>query len=173
MRAVLPTHLFNTPFTRQGFLRRLRLVLGLLGLRPLALRRRVPLVPLILLGSGLRPHLLLVSLAMGGRGPRVRLPFPHPLEAPATPVVRGEGPESRQPVRLSLPLKVEVLPGSALGAGAGNRSRVLVRARSSGGMTSPSGTLFRTSVSFPTSRAAHLGLWPCDKGSRRCLPKEP
>ena len=117
MRAVPPTHLFNTPFTRQGFLGRLRLVLGLLGLRLLALRRRVPLVPLALLGSGLRPRLLLVSLARRGRGPRVRLPFPHPLEAPAAPVIREEGPESQQPVRLSFPLKVEVLPGSALGTG--------------------------------------------------------
>ena len=122
MRAVPPTHLFNTPFTRQGFLGRLRLALGLLGLRPLSLRRRVPLVPLALLGSDLRPRLLLVSLARRARGPRVRLTFPHPLEAPAAPVIREEGPESRQLVRLSLPLKVEVLPGSALGAGAGNRS---------------------------------------------------
>ena len=97
MRAVPPTHLFNTPFTRQGFLGELRLVLGLLGLQLLALRRRVPLVPLALLRNGLRPRLLLVSLARRGRGPNVRLPFPHPLEAPATPVVREKGPESRQP----------------------------------------------------------------------------
>ena len=122
MHAVPPTHLFNTPFSHQGFLGRLRLVLGLPGLRPLALRRRVPLMPLTLLGSGLWPCLLLVSLASRGKGPRVRLPFPHPLEAPAAPVVREEGLESRQTVRLSLPLKVAVLPGSALGAGAGNRS---------------------------------------------------
>ena len=67
-------------------------------------------------------RLLLVVLARRGWGPRVRLLFIHPLEAPAAPVIREEGPENRQPVRLSLPLKVEVLPGSALGAGAGNRT---------------------------------------------------
>ena len=44
------------------------------------------------------------------------------LDDPAAPVAREEGPESRQPVRLSLPLKVEVLPGYALAAGASNRS---------------------------------------------------
>ena len=50
-----PTHLFNAPFTRHGFLGRLRLVLGLLGLRPLVRRRRVLLVPLALLRNSLHP----------------------------------------------------------------------------------------------------------------------
>ena len=100
-----PMHLFNTPFTRQGFLGRLRLVLGLLGLRPLVWRRRVPLVPLALLRNSLRPHILLASMASRRRGARVKLPFPHPLEAAAAPGVREEGPGRRQPVGLSLPLR--------------------------------------------------------------------
>ena len=53
----------------------------------------------------------------------------------------------------------------------------MVLARSSGRMASPSGTLL---LPFPAPRyrsrhtgQAHLGLRPCGKKSKRCLPKEP
>ena len=59
--------------------------------RKLVLRRRAPLVPLVLLRSSPR-LLLLASLVRRGRTARVRCPFPHPLEAPAAPEVKEKAP---------------------------------------------------------------------------------
>ena len=50
--------------------------------------------------------LLLVSLARIGRTTRVRLPFPHPLEAPAAPEVKEKEPGRSLPDGMSLPLRV-------------------------------------------------------------------
>ena len=56
-------------------------MVGLPGRRRLVLRRRAPLVLLVLLRSSHRLLRFLASLARRGRTARVRLPFPRPLEA--------------------------------------------------------------------------------------------
>ena len=61
---------------------------------------------LVLLRSSRRLLRLLASLARKGRTARVRLPFPRPLEAPATPGVKEREPERSQPDGTSLPLRV-------------------------------------------------------------------
>ena len=45
------------------------------------------------------------------------VPFPHPLEAPASPEVRVEGPTRRQPVELSLPVRGEDVAWLCTGGG--------------------------------------------------------
>ena len=98
--------LFNAPSIHPGFLGNLRLVAGLLGRRRLVLHRRAPLVLLVLLRSSPRLLPLLASLVRRERTARVRLPFPRPLEAPATPEVKEKAPERSQPDGTSLPLRV-------------------------------------------------------------------
>ena len=76
------TILFNALSIHPGFLGNLRWLEGLLDRRRLVLRRRAPLV-LVLLRSRRRLLPLLARLVRRGRTARVRLPFPLPLEAPA------------------------------------------------------------------------------------------
>ena len=103
----LPTTLlFNAPSIHPGFLGNLRRVVGLPGRHRLVLRRRAPLVLLVLLRSSHRLLRLLASLARRGRTVRVRLPLPRPLEAPAAPGVKEKGPERSLPDGTSLPLRV-------------------------------------------------------------------
>ena len=71
--------------------------MGLPGHRRQALRRRAPLVLLVLLRSSHRLLHLLASLARRGRSARVRLPFPRPLEASAAPGVKEKVPERSRP----------------------------------------------------------------------------
>ena len=105
MRAAPTTLLFNVPSIRPGFLGSLRLLVGRLGRRRLVLRRRAPLVLLVLLRSS--PRLLpLASLARRGRTARVRFPFPLPLEAPAALEETVKEPERSLPDGTSLPLRV-------------------------------------------------------------------
>ena len=87
---------------------------------------------LVLFRSSPRLLPLLASLARRGRTARVRLPFPLPLEAPAALEEKVKEPERSLPDGTSLPLRVRGLPGSALEAVAGNRSRVLGSDRSPG-----------------------------------------
>ena len=108
-----------------GFLGSLRLLEGRLGRRLLVLRRRAPLVP-VLLRSSLRLLPLLASLARRGRAARVRLPFPLPPEAPAALEEKVKEPER------SRPIESRGLPGSALEAVVGDRNGVLGRDRSPG-----------------------------------------
>ena len=68
-----------------------------MGRRRLVLRRRAPLVLLVLLRSSPRLLPLLASLARRGRAARVRLPFPLPLEAPAALEEKVKEPERSQP----------------------------------------------------------------------------
>ena len=129
---LLDSALINVPSTCPGFLGNLRLVAGPLGRRRLDLRRPASLVLLVLLRSNPWLLSLLASLARRGRTARVRLPFPLPLEAPAALEGKVKEPERSLPDGTSLPLRVGVLPGSALEAVAGNRTRVLGSDRSLG-----------------------------------------
>ena len=150
------TLLFNAPFTHPGFFGNLRLAEGLPGRRRQVLRRRPPLVLPVLFRSSPR-LLLLVSLAGRGRTARVRLPFPHPLEASATPKVKEKAPGRSQPDGMSLPLRV----GGFLAQhwrrwqAAGAESWVVTVLRDGYRVPfkdSPP-PLSRTPVSFPTYRA--------------------
>ena len=154
----LPTTLlFNAPSIRPGFLGNLRLVVGLPGCRQLVLRRRAPLVLLVLLRSSRRFLRLLASLARRGRTARVRLPFPHPLEAPAAPGVKEKEPERSLPDRTSLPLRV----GGCLALhwrqwqaiGAETWVVIVLRDGYQVPFTDSPPPLSRTPVSFPTYRA--------------------
>ena len=99
------TLLFNGPSIRPGFLGNLRRRVGLLDRRRLALGR---LVPLELDRPRNRRRLLplMASLARRGRIARVRLPFPHPPEAPAAPGVKVKEPGKSRPDGTTLPLRV-------------------------------------------------------------------
>ena len=97
--------LFNGPSIRPGFLGILRWRVGQLGRRRLALGRRVPL-ELDRPRNRCRLLLLLARLARRGRIARARLPFPHPLEAPAAPEVKVKEPGKSRPDGTTLPLRV-------------------------------------------------------------------
>ena len=99
------TLLFNGPTIRPGFLGNLRRRVGQLDRRRLALGRRVPL-ELDRPRNRRRLLPLLASLARRGRIARVRLPFPHPLEAPATPGGKVKEPGKSRPDGTTLPLRV-------------------------------------------------------------------
>ena len=90
---------------RPGFLGNLRRLGSLVDPRLLALARQAPLVLFRLRSSRL---LLLprVSLARGRRKARVRLPFPHPPEAPAALEVKVREPGRSLPDGVPLPVKV-------------------------------------------------------------------
>ena len=93
------TLLCNVPSIRPGFLGNLRLLVGLLDCRRLALGRRA-LLGLVLLRSRRRRLPLLASLVRRGRIARVKLLFPLPLKAPAAPEVKAKEPERSRPVRV-------------------------------------------------------------------------
>ena len=99
------TLLLNGPSIRPGFLGNLRRRVGQLDRRRLALGRRVHL-ELDRPRNRCRLLPLLASLARRGRIARVRLPFPHPPEAPATPGVKVKEPGKSRPDGTTLPLKV-------------------------------------------------------------------
>ena len=69
------------------------------------------------------------------------------------------------------------MPGSALEALAGNRSGVLGSDRSPGrlpcSLEGLSSSFLAPRYRFQRTRQALLGLKPCGKRSRGCLPKEP
>ena len=168
----LPTTLlFNTPSIHPGFLRNLWLVAGLPGRRRLVLHRRAPLVLLVLLRSSPRLLPLQASLARRGRTARVRLPFPRPLEAPAAREEKEKVPERSQPDGTSLPLRV----GGCLAPHW--RRWQAIGAESWTVVMFPSRTLLLPFLTpryrFRRTGQALLGLKPCGKRSRRCLPKEP
>ena len=102
MRARL---LSNALSIHPGFCGNLRRLEGLLDRRRLVLRRRAPLVP-VLLRSRRRRLPLLARLARRGRTARVRLPFPLPLEAPAALGEKAKEPERSRPDGTTLPLRV-------------------------------------------------------------------
>ena len=85
--------------------RNLRRLEGQLGRRRLVLRRRAPLV-LVLLRSSPRLLPLLASLARRGRAARVKLPFPLSLEAPAVLEEKVKVLERSPPDGTSLSLRV-------------------------------------------------------------------
>ena len=99
------TLLFNGPSIRPGFLGNLRRRVGQLDRQHLALGRRVPL-ELDWTRNRRRLLPLLASLARRGRIAMARLPFPHPLEAPAAPEVKVKEPGKSRPDGTTLPLRV-------------------------------------------------------------------
>ena len=147
-----------------------------MGLRLLVRVRPAPLVLLRPRSSRLLP-LLPVSLAGGRRRARVRLPFPLPLEAPAAREVKEKGPGRSQPDGVTLPMRVggclsshwrrwqeigaETWVVTAFGTVTVSRSRTLLLPE------------LAHRYRFRRTGQALLGLKPCGKRSRRCLPKEP
>ena len=99
------TLLSNALSIHPGFRGNLRRLEGLLDRRRLVLRRRAPLVP-VLLRNRRRLLPLLASLARRGRTARVRLPFPLPQEAPAALGEKAREPERSRPDGTTLPLRV-------------------------------------------------------------------
>ena len=176
MRAAAATLLCSALSTRPGFLESLRRLVRLVGPRLLA---RVRLAPLVLLSprSSQPLHLPPVSLARERRRARVRLPFPLPLEAPAAREVKEKGPGRSQPDGVTLPMRVGgcLSPHWRRWQEIGAETWVVTVLRDGYRVPfkdSPP-PLARTPVSFRHTGQALLGLKPCGKRSRRCLPKEP
>ena len=99
------------------------------------------------------------------------------LEAPTAPEVKEKAPERSQPDGTSLPLRVGgcLAPHWRRWQAIGAESWVVTVLRDCYRVpfTDSPPPLSRTPVSFPKYREALLGLKPCGKRSRRCLPKEP
>ena len=81
MRTVSKDPFAQRPLHSPGLLRKPSAGVGSMGLQLRFLRRRLPLVPLPLLRTGLQPLLLLARLARCRRGTRVWLLLPSPLVA--------------------------------------------------------------------------------------------
>ena len=151
------TLLFNAPSILPGFLGNLRRVADLSGRPRLVLSRRAPLVLLVLLRSSRQLLPLLASLPRSGKTARVRLPFPRPLEAPATPGEKEKVPERSQPDGTSLPLRVGgcLAPHWRRWQAIGAESWVVTVLRDGYHVpfTNSTPPLSRTPVSFPMYRA--------------------
>ena len=170
------TLLFNGRSILPGFLGSLRRLVSQLD-RQRRLRDGRALLELDLLRSRRRLLPLQARLARRGRTVRVRLPFPHPPEAPAAPEEEVKEPGRSRPDVSSLPVRVggcltlHWRRWQAIGA----ESWVVTVL----GMVtvSPSRTLLLPFLApqyrFRRTGQALLGLKPCGKRSRRCLPKEP
>ena len=133
---------------------------------------------LVLLRSSPRLLPLLASLARRGRAARVRLPFPLPPEAPVALEEKVKEPERSQPDGTSLLLRVGgcLAPHWRRWQAIGAESWVVTVL--SGTVTVfPSRTLLLPFLApryrFRRTGQALLGLKPCGKRSRGCLPKEP
>ena len=176
MRAAASDALVQRTLHPPRFLGNLRRLVSQADPRLLLLARRAPLVLARLRSS----HLVLlprVSLARGRRKVKARLPFPLPPEASAALEEKVKAPGKNQPDGVTLPVRV----GGCLAQhwrqwqAVGAETWVVTVLRDGYRILfkdSPP-PLSRTPVSFPTYRQALLGLRPCGKRSRGCLPKEP
>ena len=150
------TLLCSVPSIHPGFLGSLWRLVGLLDRQRLALGRRV-LLELVRLRNRRRCLPLLTRLARRGRTARVRLPFPLPPEAPATPEVKAKAPGKSRPDGTTLPLRVGgcLAPHWRRWQAVGAETWVVTVLRDGylvPFLDSPP-PLSRTPVSFPTYRA--------------------
>ena len=99
------TLLFNGRSILPGFLGSLRWLVSQLDRRRRFRDRQAPL-ELDLLRSGRRRLPPQARLARRGRTVRVRLPFPHPPEAPAAPEEKVKEPGRNRPDGSSLPVRL-------------------------------------------------------------------
>ena len=156
--------------------RNLRRLVSLVDPRLLA---RVRLAPLVLPRPRSSQPLLLprASLARGRRKAKARLPFPLPPEAPAAREEKVRGPGRSLPDGDLLPMRV----GGCLALhwrqwqaiGAETWVVTVLRDGYWVPFTDSPPPLARTRYRFRRTGQALLGLKPCGKRSRRCLPKEP